>query len=399
MAFVLITGQPRNGKSQRVMPIFYDIQKENDKRESEGYERAKIYTDIEGINAPTTPNHFKDAVTNLTLEEKETIWFGNHDDPRKPEGHWCPPLGSHFFFDECHKLEWVRDCSGSVSKNWTTISLNEGGHSGHNVYFITQFPQYIHTHIRGLLNFHMHVKRKFGANYARVYHFDEFKLNPRTESAMNDAYEVETFKFKKKWQDSYKSASAHEKFKFNFPKKLILPIAAVLFIFLYIAYSVFTSDEGSLTSSIFKKVTGSTSDVVEMPENIKNLQEQNQQQLEELNNIRFELEELKAMYLPKHIAVLAEHEEVRPAMIVSSSTTCTAYNRYGEPLAITDSLCYQMDNKPALIPRSRQDYKAATDTQESQPDTLLPDTFTPEPLPQSVPQNNVKTFESPRPYT
>jgi hypothetical protein len=89
-------------------------------------------------------------------------------------------------------------------------------------------------------------------------------------------------------------------------------------------------------------------------EQIEEMQVQNQQQLEEINNIRFELEELKAKYLPKHIAIMAEHEDIRPAMVIASSKSCVAYNKYGEPLLITDSLCYQMNEFPAYIPRTRQ---------------------------------------------
>lgn len=385
MAIDLITGQPRNGKTQRVMPMLYDIQAENDKREKEGKERAKIYIDVDGINGDDTPIHFIDCITTLTKEEKETIWFGTHDDPAKPDNFWCPPYGSYFFFDECHKLEFVKDTHGSVSKNPSTISLNEHGHAGHTIKLITQFPQYIHTHIRGLISEHWHVKRKMGTKWARVYKFDEFKLNPRSDTTMKDAHEVENFFFKKKWQDAYKSASAHEPQKIKIPMILLLPVVALILIGGFAYYK-------GKDSFIFK---GEEVEEVASESQIDDLKAQNQQQLEEINNIRFELNELKAKYLPKHIAVLAEHEDVRPAMIIASTTSCVAYNTYGEPLLISDSLCYQMNESPSLIPRSRQTQEVSASVDEPREDGFI------SPVSSSLPsvQPQQKPFESPRPYS
>ena len=64
MAINLVTGQPRNGKSQRMIAKVMDHYiKENDKREKNGQPRRKIYIDIDGVNAPNTPTHLKDCIT------------------------------------------------------------------------------------------------------------------------------------------------------------------------------------------------------------------------------------------------------------------------------------------------------------------------------------------------
>ena len=98
----------------------------------------------------------------------------------------------------------------------------------------------------------------------------------------------------------------------------------------------------------------------QVQQELDDVKAQSQAQLEEINNMRFELEELKAKYLPKHIAILAEHEDVRPAMVIASDTSCVAYNTYGEPLLITDSLCYMMNESPSMIPKSRQVKQVST---------------------------------------
>lgn len=346
MAIDVLTGQPRNGKSQRAVKMIFDDIKQNDKLEKEGKPRRQIYADIAGINDPDTPTKLEDVIKPPT---DKPIWFGDYiTAPHEvPEGYWCPPANSIFYFDECHKLDWVKEVSGTLSKNPTTISLNEHGHIGHDIRLITQFPNYIHTHIRGLTQTHMHVKRVHGSNFAWVYKWDDFQLSPRTKAAITDAYETEKFFFKKKYQNAYQSASAHSKFKFKIPAKLIpfiIAIPCILFALWYVGKDSMFAPEKE------EEVTA------EMQE----IKDQNQMQLEEINKMRFELEELKAKYLPKHIAVLAEHEDVRPAMVIASDKSCVAYNTYGEPLLISDSLCYQMNESPALIPRSRQEKMAST---------------------------------------
>jgi len=342
MAIDVITGQPRNGKSQYALKLIFDDIKANDQLEKDGKERRQIYADIAGINAPDTPTKLDDV---LPVPTDKSIWFGDYltAPDEVPNGYWCPPAGSIFYFDECHKLEWVKEVSGTLSKNPTTISLNEHGHIGHDLRLITQFPNYIHTHIRGLTQHHYHVKRVHGAAFAWVYKWDDFQLSPRTKAAINEAFETEKFFFKKKYQNAYQSASAHSKIKFKLPAKLIpflIIIPLLIFALWYVGRDSMFARQGE--------------DEEQTTEQIEEMQAQNQQQLEEINNIRFELEELKSKYLPKHIAIMAEHEDIRPAMVIASSKSCVAYNKYGEPLLITDSLCYQMNEFPAYIPRSRQ---------------------------------------------
>lgn len=394
MAINVITGQPRNGKSQCAVGLIIldKLVKENDKREKEGKPRLPIYTDIDGINALTTPTKIPDCITEF---EREKIWFGEHDDPNKPDGFWCPPYGSKFLFDECHKREWVVDSSGNVSKHPTAISLNEHGHAGHDIWLITQFPQYIHTHIRGLVQEHWHVKRIAGLRQAYIYKWDEFMLNPRAKVNLDSVFEKQRFKFKKRYEQAYKSASAHAKISFKFPKVLywyLVPLVIIVGLLVY-----------KLPNSMFGKKLGigdKQTEQVEQTqdqdpatkEKIDSVQKQTTQQLEEINKLRFELEELKAKYLPQHINQLAEHEDVRPAMVISNNGACLAFNRYGEPLALPDELCWQMDKYPALIPRTR----VSTQNLSS---TLPPETNNSQPMNNQLPaqsqpaQQNTQYFD------
>lgn len=363
MSIDIITGQPRNGKSQVAVGkiIIERLIKENDKREKQGKPRLPIFTDIDGINAPETKIKLKDCVT---VFEREKIWFGEHDDPDCPPDFWKPPYGSSFLFDECHKRKWVEETTGTISKNPTTKSLNEHGHAGHQIWLITQFPQYIHTHIRGLVQEHWHVKRIIGLRRAYIYKWDEFIANPRADTNLKNVYEKETFKFKKKYELAYKSASSHAKIAVKIPPIAYVFIAAVVLIFGFVAYK--------LPSTMFGKHLGMQDEKIQQTENkldeqqnqLDSVKTQNRQQLEEINKLRFELEELKAKYLPRHIYQLAEHEDLRPAMVIATDNGgCTSFNRYGEPLILPTELCLQMDKYPSMIPRSRVAVQNLSDTQ------------------------------------
>lgn len=367
MAINLITGQPRNGKSQRAIAIILDkLVKENDELEKEGKERRKIYTDIDGINSQGVKTFIHDCIT---IFEQDKIWFGEHDDSDKPDDFWCPPYNSIFFFDECHKREWVRESSGTVSKNPTTVSLNEHGHAGHDIYLLTQFPAYIHTHIRGLIQEHWHVKRIVGMRRAFVYKWDEFTLNPRAKSAMSEAYERQIFKFKKKYEDAYKSASAHSKISVKVPAKLFIPAIAIIVIILLLARSLTDNDNmfGQRLGITEQQQVEAEKKIAEQQQQMSDMQSQQQQQLEQIKDLKIELEKLKTEYLPKHITVLADHEEVRPAMVITANGQCQAFNKYGEPLLITDSLCQQMSDHPSLMPRSRSRNVVTADSSVSMP--------------------------------
>lgn len=345
MAINLITGQPRNGKSQRMMAQVLDVfVKENDRLEKEGKPRRKIYIDIDGVNAQDTPTKLPDCITDF---EKDKIWFGEHGDPAAPSDYWKPEYGSIFVFDECHKRYWVKDTSGSVSREPATISLNEHGHAGHDIWLLTQFPQYIHTHIRGLIQEHWHVKRVMNLSRAKVYKWNEFYLNPRTETAFSNAYEVENFKFKNKYQNAYKSASTHAPIKFVFPRKLILPLFALLVLILLFFY--FVKDSFFVEKSDYLE-----QDIVEQIDNYESMKAQNDYQSKQIQDLQVELEQLKQKYLPSHIAELAQYEDVRPAMIIQSSQHCRVYNSYGEAMIIADGLCKLMSEYPSMIPKSRQ---------------------------------------------
>lgn len=225
----LLTGQPRNGKTQYAIKMILDLVADNRKRIDKGKPARQIYCNIAGVNA-------EDAKVRLPCQNQDVVfagqklWFGEHDDPAKPDDYVCPELGSVFIYDECHKVSWIKERSGTLSDDPSCYSLNEHGHCDYIFILITQFPQYVHTHIRGLIQEHYHVKRNFGFRSAKVYRWDEYQLNPRSDTSIKNAYQVDRFRFSSKYQDCYKSASAHDSVKVHIPKPLYYVAGGLLLI-------------------------------------------------------------------------------------------------------------------------------------------------------------------------
>lgn len=353
----IITGQPRNGKSQRIVKMIYDFIDDNLKREEQGKEPRLIWCDIAGINDEDTPIKMPEVQTPKEFNFYDKLWLGEQDDPRKPEDFICPPKGSVLIYDECHRVEWLKADGKALSTHPTTVSINEHGHEDYILIFMTQFPAFVHKHIHGLTEYHWHVKRPHGMKFANVYKWNDYQFNPRSEKAIRDAFEVEKFFFKDKYQDSYKSASAHDSMKVRFPKKLIYAVIAFLLLLCLIIwrfmtsplYDMFSGKDGSTISGTETETVATQQPQTEQTTSFNQLEKYSRNEMQ----IYAEVEYLKETYLGKTTYTLLKDEAIRPAMVIATSTTCKVYNSYGEMLLINQDICNEMDNNPALIPRSR----------------------------------------------
>lgn len=349
----VVTGQPRHGKSQYVMKMILDFIDQNKKREEQGKQAREIYCDIAGINTPSTLIQLPSVKNQHLVFGDSPLWFGEHDDPAIPKDYICPKPASIFIYDECHKVDWIKDVSGNLSKDPTTISMNEHGHEDFIFVFITQFPQYIHTHLRGLVEYHYHVKRFNGLNQATVYKWNEFKTSPRTKTAIDDIFEKDRFRFNKKYYNCYKSASAHDSMVFKLPKEWL-----IAFIVIGVLASVMVWRFN--TSPIKSMVQNGETDIVKA-----NQQQHIQTDIEqdEIMVLKEEIDDLKSKYLASHIVELTKSADVLPTSVISSEDTCMALNKYGEILTVSDDLCRKMVYEFGMMPNSRDlDTTQVTDT-------------------------------------
>lgn len=365
----VVTGQPRHGKSQYVIKMLLDYIAENDKREKQGKEPRKIYCDIAGINDHDTPIKMPKVENQREVFGDSSLWFGEHDDKAKPEGYVCPSPGSIFIYDECHKVDWIKDVAGTLSKNQTTISMNEHGHEDFIFILITQFPQFIHTHLRGLVEYHYHVKRFAGLKLATVYKWNEFKTSPRSKTAIDEIFEKDTFKFSKKYQNCYKSASSHESMNFHFPKEWLLMFAVIAVIggFFFYTYSkspvraMITGKEGATFSGV-KGAPVSSGDTAASA-----AAADDDSATVPVTSVD-EIDDLKRKYLPPHIYELKKDESITPALAVGSIDNCIVTNRLGERLNVDDALCRLMLADATMMPKAKNRTTAPT-TISSEPES------------------------------
>lgn len=355
----VVTGQPRHGKSQYVMKMLLGFIEENKKREEKGLQARDIYCDIAGINAPSTPTQLPSVQNQWSVFGDSPLWFGEHDDPTIPEGYVCPKPASVFIYDECHKVDWIKDTTGNLSKNPTTISMNEHGHEDFIFILITQFPQYIHTHLRGLVEYHYHVKRFNGLNQATVYKWNEFKTSPRTKTAIDDIFEKERFRFNKKYYNCYKSASAHDSMKFKLPKEWAMALLVVAVLGSFMVWRYFNSPIKTMvdnrSADIVAANKGAQADTVDNPMKSDAMSDEATPMTDEekIAALEDELQALKDKYLPAHIVELTKSEDILPTAVVAYGSECRAMNKYGEYLQVGDTLCRKMLSDPAMMPKSR----------------------------------------------
>lgn len=379
---ILVTGQPRHGKSQYSIKLLLDLIKDNEKREKQGKLARNIYCNIAGVNADNVKTKLPTVQNQDEVFKGQKLWFGHHDEC--PQGYINPPLGSVFIYDECHKVEWIRETSGTLSTNPTTISMNEHGHQDYIFILITQFPQYIHTHLRGLVEYHYHSKRFNGFKLSKIYKWNEFTLSPRTEKAIKDAYDVEKFYFDKKYQNCYTSASAHDSMALNLPKSLILVVLGMvlfllLFIWRYLTSPVHDVVSGKEGANMFKaqqdknapktqaNITSPTQAQQGTPNTITytpsgqpqtdgtaNATSENTPQKLESERIAQEIELLKlkieyeTLQMQQHLyaknlthdyRAIQQDPNLQVRGVISNGTTCKAYNTHGSLMTLSKSDC------------------------------------------------------------
>lgn len=344
---IVLTGQPRHGKSQYSIKLLLDLIKENRKREEQGKLARDIYCNIAGVNDPDVKTKLPEVMNQDIVFKDKKLWFGEHKDC--PDGYVCPSAGSVFIYDECHKVDWIKETSGTLSNNPTCISMNEHGHEDYIFILITQFPQYIHTHLRGLVEYHYHSKRSYGAKRSKIYKWNEFQLTPRADKALKDAYEKESFKFSDKYQNCYKSASAHDSMKINIPMPVFYLLGALIFFFGF-AYHQYTKSpmlqaNADITAN---KANTEKSTVVNNTETKKDNEEEQQDKEQIKDDHETKIVQRRIYLIANNLPKDYEIRRVEPMLqvrgVVQMKGKCLAYNAYGDVMTLTQSECKEYVN-------------------------------------------------------
>ena len=251
MSIYLIVGQPRHGKSQFSVKTAYDYHLKNleiQKRIDSGKANPstdivrEIYSDIEG--------HAE-----------------NCDFVQKAPTDWRDvPDNSIIFMDEIHKRPEYTDSDGKMSQNPMIVDLTTHAHHNKDIILITQDPERLNKGIRKLIEKMYLVKRPIQKPpFSTIYEFERWLRDPWQAAASTrsvnyqDSYK---FFYKDKWQNMYKSASAHTSMQFKIQNKFIYAIIAIACL-MSLSYYLFTKSGGDkLARQAIGGMTGQKADEV-----------------------------------------------------------------------------------------------------------------------------------------
>ena len=230
----LIVGQPRSGKSQYAVKVAFDIHDENlriQKKLDDGKDLAdkELMQNKDGEMIPAIRQIYSDidehSQRNEFIKLAPQDWRDVDD-------------GSVIFYDEVHFRDEYLDQNKYMSQNEMIKELSTHGHRNIDIYLMTQDPRRLEKSIRALI-FKMYLVKR-PANlppFANIYTFDRWLGDPWSASKNKDnVHDEKIFKYKKKYQEAYKSASSHTSISFKLQNKFIVAIIAIISM---IALSIF----------------------------------------------------------------------------------------------------------------------------------------------------------------
>lgn len=116
------------------------------------------------------------------------------------------PPGSTIYVDEAQRFVPVR--TSGEPPAWIR-DFSESRHLAIDFVWITQKPNMIDKHVRGLIDRHIHTVRKWGTNMVERYEWAECKDDPTCKSAVRSVDEKTRHFYSKEAMDSYTSAVMH----------------------------------------------------------------------------------------------------------------------------------------------------------------------------------------------
>lgn len=176
MSIELITGLPGSGKSLSAVDRMLTL------RERDG-SRPVYVLGVDGL---------KDGLATVITADDLAQWFEF-------------PSGSIFIVDECQKYVPMRRSGDPPT--WVR-KLSEHRHLGIDFVFITQAPAFVDTYLRGLVDRHVHLVRKFGSGFCDRYEWPSCSMSPLSPGERKRATK-KLWKFPKRCFDLYQSAELH----------------------------------------------------------------------------------------------------------------------------------------------------------------------------------------------
>ncbi|RAO78186.1 zonular occludens toxin family protein [Dyella jiangningensis] len=160
MAITLVTGQPGHGKS--LYAIWRGLQYVKEGREV--YASGFKGLDYEKTGFKPLPHDFREFDT------------ADRDDQGRVMPKWqLLPHGSVILLDECYDYMPARANGSKVPPHVDALARHR--HHGYDILLVCQKHDQLDSFVKGLLDPHIHVRRKFGFNVAILKTWDRYESN------------------------------------------------------------------------------------------------------------------------------------------------------------------------------------------------------------------------------
>lgn len=188
MAITLITGQPGHGKSLLAITKGLAFVAEGREVYVSGFKGI----DFEATGFKPLPSDF-------------AAWHpGNLDDQGRQMPDWqLLPHGSVIMLDECYDVLPQRSAGSKVPPHVDAMARHR--HHGYDIILVCQMHNQLDGFVKGLIDEHIHVRRKFGFNFAVLKTWDKFQRDTNT----TDYLSAPKWHYPKKNFALYTSATKH----------------------------------------------------------------------------------------------------------------------------------------------------------------------------------------------
>lgn len=213
----LITAPPRTGKSQYVVSLLHGHKEEGKRVFVTNFKQTPEQIAATGFE------HYGNAADFDVL--KDAVWRGD-------VSRWMEelPHGAVWMIDEAQDVFPQRGKDRALPEFIKLFSKH--GHKDLTIYVVTQDAMQLDVHLRRNCNLTQYMTRPLNMRKALVYTFRGSQEIPndawRRLQVLKNAESKKKFTYRKKWQDMYVSASAHEHIKVRIPPKIFIPIIAAI---------------------------------------------------------------------------------------------------------------------------------------------------------------------------
>lgn len=216
----LILAAPRTGKSQLTVSKLWQHKQEGKRVFVTNFKQTPAQRAATGFEL------FGDDGGMLENGKFRDVWEGD-------VSRWFEDLpdGSVWCIDEAQEVFPQRGKDRTLPEFIKLFSKH--GHKDLTIYVVTQDAMQLDVHLRRNSNITLYMTRPLNMRRALVYTFRGYQEIPndawRRSQVLKSAESKVKFKYRKKWQDMYVSASAHDHIKLRLPLRLlILPIATII---------------------------------------------------------------------------------------------------------------------------------------------------------------------------